>query len=55
MTSEKKKSLAARIPLGRVAVAEDVVGPAIFLASDASGFITGQIMHLDGGMSAGIT
>ncbi|MEM6461079.1 MAG: SDR family oxidoreductase [Pseudomonadota bacterium] len=38
------------IPLGRMTVAEDLVGPAIFLASDASGYITGQTIHVNGGM-----
>ena len=38
------------IPLGRMTVAEDLVGTAIFLASDASGYITGQTIHVNGGM-----
>ena len=42
----------ANIPLRRVAQPEEVVGLAVFLASPASDFITGQIMYLDGGASA---
>ena len=38
------------IPLGRMTVAEDLVGTAIFLASDASSYITGQTIHVNGGM-----
>lgn len=38
------------IPLGRVQVAEDLAGVAIFLASDASGYITGQTFHVNGGL-----
>lgn len=38
------------IPLGRMTVAEDLVGTAIFLASEASGYITGQTIHVNGGM-----
>ena len=34
------------IPLGRMAVAEDLVGPAIFLASDAAAYVTGQTIHV---------
>jgi 3-oxoacyl-[acyl-carrier protein] reductase len=40
---------AARIPLGRVAMPEDYIGPAVFLASDASAFVTGTLLHVDGG------
>lgn len=38
------------IPLGRIQVAEDLVGPAIFLASAASAYITGQTVHVNGGI-----
>jgi NAD(P)-dependent dehydrogenase (short-subunit alcohol dehydrogenase family) len=51
---EKTKARIARIPLGREAELEDIVGPTIFLASRGSSFITGQIIHVDGGTSAGI-
>jgi len=40
-----------KTPLGRKAEVEDIVGPAIFLASDDSNYIQGQILVLDGGMS----
>ncbi len=41
----------SRIPLGRIATPEDIVGPTVFLASKASDFITGQIIYVDGGMT----
>jgi len=40
----------ARIPLGRVGQPEDVVGAAVFLASEAASYITGQVLHVNGGM-----
>jgi NAD(P)-dependent dehydrogenase (short-subunit alcohol dehydrogenase family) len=45
-------SLVARIPLGRIADPEDLVGAALFFCSDASAFVTGQILTLDGGLTA---
>ena len=36
-------------PLGRAGTAEDIVGPAIFLASDMSAYVTGTIVMVDGG------
>jgi NAD(P)-dependent dehydrogenase (short-subunit alcohol dehydrogenase family) len=36
-------------PLGRTGTPEDVVGPALFLASDLSGYVTGGIVMADGG------
>jgi gluconate 5-dehydrogenase len=49
---EFKRSLLARIPLGRVADPDDLVGAVLFLCSDASSFVTGQILTLDGGLTA---
>jgi gluconate 5-dehydrogenase len=43
----------ANAPLGRLGQPEDMVGTAIFLASKASAFMTGQILYVDGGFSAG--
>jgi len=41
----------ARIPLGRWAMPEDIVGPTVFLASGASDFVTGAILYVDGGVT----
>ena len=43
------KTFIAHTPLGRAGTAEDIVGPAIFLASDLSGYVTGTIVMADGG------
>jgi len=45
------KQMKDRIPMGKWAVPEDIVGPAIFFASDASSFVTGQILYIDGGVT----
>ncbi len=48
---EYAKTMKARIPMGRWALTEDIVGPTIFLASEAANFITGQILYIDGGVT----
>mgnify|MGYP002260628654 CR=1 FL=1 len=47
-----KASLVSRIPLGRVGGTADLVGPAIFFCSEAASFVTGQILTIDGGLTA---
>jgi gluconate 5-dehydrogenase len=42
----------ALIPMGRLSVPEDLVGPAVYLASDAACFHTGQTLFIDGGATA---
>lgn len=44
--------LLARIPLGRVAEPEDVVGATLFFCSPAAAFVTGQVLYVDGGVTA---
>jgi gluconate 5-dehydrogenase len=46
--------LAARTPLGRWGEVEELVGAAVFLASDASSFVNGHILYVDGGITASI-
>ena len=46
------EKLLARIPLGRVAEARDVAGATLFFCSNAADFVTGQVLYLDGGITA---
>jgi gluconate 5-dehydrogenase len=49
---EFKKGVISRIPIGRVGESSDLVGPVLLFASDASSFVTGQILGIDGGLTA---
>jgi 3-oxoacyl-[acyl-carrier protein] reductase len=40
---------AARVPLGRIAVADDIAAPVMFLMSTAAAYISGQVIHVNGG------
>lgn len=44
-----REAYEAAIPLKRMAVAEDITGPMLFLLSEAAGYITGQVLHVNGG------
>ncbi|KAL8688270.1 MAG: hypothetical protein Q9224_004924 [Gallowayella concinna] len=47
---EKRKYMEGRTPLGRTGVTEDMVGPAVFLASEMSQYVTGAQLLVDGGL-----
>ncbi len=48
----RNRAILDRTPLGRWGTPDDIVGPALFLASDAARFITGAVLVVDGGYSA---
>jgi NAD(P)-dependent dehydrogenase (short-subunit alcohol dehydrogenase family) len=50
--ADSEKAIAARTPLRRMAEMKEMVGPAVFLASDAASFVTGTILLADGGWCA---
>jgi len=49
---EVERQIVMRIPRGRLAEPEDIVGAVLFLCSDSAGFITGQSLYVDGGTLA---
>ncbi|MEQ1843303.1 MAG: SDR family oxidoreductase, partial [Verrucomicrobiales bacterium] len=50
-SEEKRKASAERHPLKRIGDAAEVAGAAAFLLGHGSGFMTGQVMKIDGGIS----
>jgi len=51
-SEQKKEANALRHPLKRIGTAEDIANMAAFLLSEKASWITGQILHVDGGMSS---
>jgi NAD(P)-dependent dehydrogenase (short-subunit alcohol dehydrogenase family) len=52
LQGEVLQNVLSRIPLGRFATIEDIIGAAVYLASPASDFVTGQTLFVDGGWTA---
>ncbi len=51
MTEEDLKRAAARVPVGRLATPDDIAAPIAFLLSPEAAYITGQVLHVDGGIT----
>ena len=51
--AERKRALVSTVPLGRIGQPDDIAGAILFLASDAASFVTGHIVSVDGGKTAG--
>lgn len=49
-TEDVRERIIASTPLGRLATADDIAGAVAMLASDDASFITGQTLHVDGGL-----
>jgi NAD(P)-dependent dehydrogenase (short-subunit alcohol dehydrogenase family) len=52
-TEENKAALASGVPLGRIGTPDEIARIIVFLGSDAASFLTGQIVTVDGGKTAG--
>jgi len=52
LQGEVLQNVLSRIPLGRFATIEDIIGAAVYLAGPASDFVTGQTLFVDGGWTA---
>jgi 3-oxoacyl-[acyl-carrier protein] reductase len=50
LPDKAKEMMVSQIPLGRVGTPEDIAGAVVFLASDQAAYITGQVIHVNGGM-----
>jgi 3-oxoacyl-[acyl-carrier protein] reductase len=50
LTQEVRQRLMEQIPLGRLGTAQDVANAVLFLVSDQADYLTGQVLHVNGGM-----
>ena len=50
LTDEQKKSILGRVPADRLGTAEEIAAGAVYLASDEAAYVTGQTLHINGGM-----
>jgi 3-oxoacyl-[acyl-carrier protein] reductase len=50
LPEEQKKALLEQIPLGRLGSPQDVAAAVAYLASPAGGYVTGAVLHVNGGM-----
>ena len=51
LNEKQRDAILARVPAARLGGGEDVAAAAVFLASEEAGYVTGQTLHVNGGMA----
>jgi len=51
LSEKQREAILARVPAGRLGAGADVAAAAVFLASEEAAYITGQTVHVNGGMA----
>jgi 3-oxoacyl-[acyl-carrier protein] reductase len=51
LNDKQREAILARVPAGRLGSGADVATAAVYLASDEAGYVTGQTLHINGGMA----
>jgi 3-oxoacyl-[acyl-carrier protein] reductase len=51
LNDKQKESILARVPAGRLGSPDDIAAATLYLASDEAAYVTGQTLHVNGGMA----
>ncbi len=51
LNDKQKEAILGRIPSGRMGASEDIAAAVLYLASEEAGYVTGQTLHVNGGMA----
>ena len=50
LTDDQKANLLTGVPMGRMGTSDEIAAAAVYLASNEAGYVTGQTLHVNGGM-----
>jgi 3-oxoacyl-[acyl-carrier protein] reductase len=51
LNEKQREAILTRVPAGRIGSAADIAAAAVYLASEEAGYVTGQSIHVNGGMA----